>query len=127
MHVRMCVCMYIYIYVYIHIKYVKVGSNMTGTDVARFSHKQSRSYLNHLVHIIYEYMCVYIMYVLCIYGCMYLCMQFMYVCVYVLCLCVRMNEMYVCMHICTTSAVLLKSVGFFSQIFCVISLLNCTL
>ena len=26
------------------------GSNMTGTDVARFTHKQSRSYLNHLVH-----------------------------------------------------------------------------
>ena len=25
------------------------GSNMTGTDVARFTHKQSRSYLNHLV------------------------------------------------------------------------------
>jgi len=23
---------------------------MTGTDVARFTHKQSRSYLNHLVH-----------------------------------------------------------------------------
>jgi len=26
------------------------GSNMTGTDVARFTHKQSRSYLNHLVY-----------------------------------------------------------------------------
>jgi len=25
------------------------GSNMTGTDVARFTHKSSRSYLNHLV------------------------------------------------------------------------------
>jgi len=27
---------------------------MTGTDVARFTHKQSRSYLNHLV-IVYAY------------------------------------------------------------------------
>jgi len=25
---------------------------MTGTDVARFTHKQSRSYLNHLVYMI---------------------------------------------------------------------------
>ena len=34
---------------------------MTGTDVARFTHKQSRSYLNHLVYIyiyIYMYVCV---------------------------------------------------------------------
>jgi len=29
--------------------HVQGGSNMTGTDVARFTHKQSRSYLNHLV------------------------------------------------------------------------------
>ena len=29
---------------------IQGGSNMTGTDVARFTHKQSRSYLNHLVH-----------------------------------------------------------------------------
>ena len=28
---------------------IQGGSNMTGTDVARFTHKQSRSYLNHLV------------------------------------------------------------------------------
>ena len=28
---------------------IKGGSNMTGTDVARFTHKQSRSYLNQLV------------------------------------------------------------------------------
>jgi len=28
------------------------GSNMTGTDVARFTHKQSRSFLNHLVYYI---------------------------------------------------------------------------
>jgi len=28
---------------------VQGGSNMTGTDVARFTHKQSRSYFNHLV------------------------------------------------------------------------------
>ena len=28
---------------------VQGGSNMTGTDVARFIHKQSRLYLNHLV------------------------------------------------------------------------------
>jgi len=36
-----------------YIKYanfeVQGGSNMTGTDVTRFTHKQSRSYLNHLV------------------------------------------------------------------------------
>ena len=31
------------------LRYVKGGSNTTGTDVARFTHKQSRSYLNHLV------------------------------------------------------------------------------
>jgi len=30
--------------------YIQGGSNMTGTDVARFTHKQSRSYLNHLVY-----------------------------------------------------------------------------
>jgi len=29
---------------------IQGGSNMTGTDVARFTHKQSRSYLNHLVY-----------------------------------------------------------------------------
>jgi len=29
---------------------VQGGSNMTGTDVARFTHKQSRSYFNHLVY-----------------------------------------------------------------------------
>jgi len=29
---------------------VQRGSNMNRTDVARFTHKQSRSYLNHLVH-----------------------------------------------------------------------------
>ena len=29
--------------------YVQGGSNMTGTDVARFTHKHSRSYVNHLV------------------------------------------------------------------------------
>jgi len=28
---------------------IQGGSNMTGTDVARFTHKQSRSYLNLLV------------------------------------------------------------------------------
>ena len=28
---------------------IQSGSNMTGIDVARFTHKQSRSYLNHLV------------------------------------------------------------------------------
>jgi len=28
---------------------IQGGSNMTRTDVARFTHKQSRSYLNHLV------------------------------------------------------------------------------
>jgi len=42
-HARMYVCMYARIY-------VQGGSNMTGTDVARFTHKQSRSYLNHLVY-----------------------------------------------------------------------------
>jgi len=30
--------------------YLQGGSNMTGTDVARFTHKQSRSYLNHLLY-----------------------------------------------------------------------------
>jgi len=35
---------------------------MTGTDVARFTHKQSRSYLNHLVyrHTITRYIKLYI-------------------------------------------------------------------
>ena len=34
---------------------------MTGTDVARFTHKQSRSYLNHLVCVyIYIYIYIYI-------------------------------------------------------------------
>jgi len=37
---------------------------MTGTDVARFTHKQSRSYLNHLVHI-YIYIYIYIVCAIC--------------------------------------------------------------
>jgi len=36
---------------------VQGGSNMTGTDVARFTHKSSRSYLNHLVHS--TFICIY--------------------------------------------------------------------
>jgi hypothetical protein len=30
--------------------YVQGGLNMTGTNCALFTHNQSRSYLNHLVH-----------------------------------------------------------------------------
>jgi hypothetical protein len=30
--------------------YIQGGSNMTGTDCGLFTHKSSRSYLNHLVH-----------------------------------------------------------------------------
>ena len=33
----------------IAVKYVQGGSNMTGTDCLQFTHKKSRSYLNHLV------------------------------------------------------------------------------
>jgi len=36
----------------VHTAVVQRSSNMTGTDVARFTHKQSRSYLNHLVYVI---------------------------------------------------------------------------
>jgi hypothetical protein len=57
-----------YINIYI---YTQGGSNMTGTNCDLFTHKSSRSYLNHLVYIytyiyvytyicIYSYMCVYI-------------------------------------------------------------------
>jgi hypothetical protein len=35
--------------------YIQGGSNMTGTNCALFTHNQSRSYLNHLVHKIHEY------------------------------------------------------------------------
>jgi len=31
------------------VRELQSGSNMIGTDVARFTHNQSRSYLNHLV------------------------------------------------------------------------------
>jgi len=30
---------------------IQGGSNMTGTDCLQFTHKKSRSYLNHLVYI----------------------------------------------------------------------------
>jgi len=38
-YIYMCVCLY-----------VQGGSNMTGTDLCVNKCKQSRSYLNHLVH-----------------------------------------------------------------------------
>jgi len=43
-----------------YILYIQGGSNMTGTDVARFTHKQSRSYFNHLVYI-YIYIYIHIL------------------------------------------------------------------
>ena len=82
---------------------------MTGTDVARFTHKQSRSYLNHLVYMcvcihIYMYVCVciyiYVLYIyiymcVCIYMCMFVCV-YIYVCVCI-CVCVCV---YACMFVC---------------------------
>jgi hypothetical protein len=58
---------YIYIYIYICVcvcvcvcggggDNVQGGSNMTGTNCDLFTHKQSRSYLNHLVHRLATYL-----------------------------------------------------------------------
>jgi len=41
--------------------YIQGGSNMTGTDVARFTHKQYRLYLNHPVYV-YIYIYIYMEY-----------------------------------------------------------------
>jgi len=38
-----------YKHCWVHLQCIQGGSNMTGTDIARFIHKQSRSYLNYLV------------------------------------------------------------------------------
>ena len=63
---------------------------MTGTDVARITHKQSRSYLNHLVRVLvltvfcivcavflYCFVCVVYIYsyLFCLYLCNYYCHQ----------------------------------------------------
>ena len=40
---------YIYIYILNVFYIIQGGSNMTGTDCDLFTHKSSRSYLNHLV------------------------------------------------------------------------------
>ena len=55
------ICPFLYIYIYTY-TYIQGGSNTTGTDVARFTHKSSREYLNHLVYIyIYiQYIYIYI-------------------------------------------------------------------
>jgi len=43
---------------------------MTGTDVARYTHKQSRSYLNHLIYI-YIYIYTYIYTRVCVCVCVH--------------------------------------------------------
>ena len=43
------VCVYVYVCIYVCVYIVQGGSNMTGTNCDLFTHKSSRSYLNHLV------------------------------------------------------------------------------
>ena len=65
---------------------------MTGTDVARFAHKSSRSYLNHLVYTVLSYLGVVYFCTCCILRCRVYCCQLssVYCCNFLVCIVVTL-------------------------------------